>query len=434
MDSLEKRIGYHFRDPELLRQALTHVSVVGAANNQRLEFLGDAIFGTVVVRLLYDLYPHEAEGELAERKAALLSGSTMAQAARELGLGEMLKVGPSDQNGRDNPSCRAGGRAGSAGRRAVSRRRHGSGGEIHRAALDGAGVEGAHPPRNAKTVLQEWAQGRGLPVPAYRVTEQSGPAHAPQFTIEAAVQGHAPARASAANKRDAERMAAERLLEKLREAEPQHTPPGLKGSAIYVFGNNKFVLIGGMAGYHAFVPATGTRAGWMHGVFWVEFIVLVAVADGTPGEDLRVLRHAVLMVMTYSLPVMVLLLLSCNAAGFFYACAARQKMALMIFLATVGVMASGVAFILIDTILDSGVPVAYEEPILKTYTYMSHGRHAHMDYYIVARDWHDPAKTFTISRNKAFYDRARNGKTLGINVHPGRLGYEWFAEDKAWIK
>jgi ribonuclease-3 len=206
-------LGYSFRDSSLLEEALTHPSLGKKRNNQRLEFLGDAVLGMLVSRLLFDLYPTETEGELARRHAALVCGPTLAQAAREAGLGEHLHLAASKENagGRDNPTnledaCEA---------------------LIGALYIDG-GIAAAEafvmprweklarsikaPPKDAKTSLQEWAQARGLPVPSYIVLESEGPAHAPVFTVEARVQGHPPACASAPNKRAAEQTAAAELL------------------------------------------------------------------------------------------------------------------------------------------------------------------------------------------------------------------------------
>ncbi len=213
MDALLARIGYSFRDNALLKLALTHPSVARAQSNQRLEFLGDAVLGLVVARLLYNLYPAEQEGELARRHAALVRGETLTMVAREIGLGEALHIGVSEQGGgRDNASN-------------LEDALEALIGAIY---LDG-GMEAAEtfimprwsemarkteaPPKDAKTALQEWAQARGLPVPNYVLVESTGPAHAPEFTIETTVQGHPPAQAKAAGKRAAEQLAAGMLLE-----------------------------------------------------------------------------------------------------------------------------------------------------------------------------------------------------------------------------
>jgi ribonuclease-3 len=206
-------IGYMFKNSALLELALTHPSANKSQNNQRLEFLGDSILGAVVAKLLYDLFPNEPEGELARRLAALVRGETLAQIGRDIGIGEALKIAASEAKlgGRDNPSN-------------LEDAMEALIGAIY---LDG-GMAAAEnfifprwknlaeqviaPPKDAKTALQEWAQARGLPVPAYTVKSSSGPAHAPVFTMEVSVQGYPPAEAEAASKRAAEQLAAENLL------------------------------------------------------------------------------------------------------------------------------------------------------------------------------------------------------------------------------
>jgi len=218
LEALQERIGYRFHDAGLLKLALTHPSVAKAQSNQRLEFLGDAILGAVVARLLYDLYPQEQEGELARRHAALVRGETLTQAARDIGLGEALHIGASETQaqGRSNASN-------------LEDALEALAGALY---LDGglAAVEAfiaprwtrlaqqaETPPKDAKTALQEWAQARGLPVPAYRLAASTGLAHAPEFTLEVTVQGFPPAHAKASSKRAAEQLAAAELLGKLTE-------------------------------------------------------------------------------------------------------------------------------------------------------------------------------------------------------------------------
>ena len=216
MDALQKRIGYHFRDTALLKLALTHPSVARLQSNQRLEFLGDTVLGLIVARILYDLYPAEQEGELARRHAALVRGETLTQVAREIDLGEVLHIGTSETQG--------------GGRENASNLEDAMEAVIGAIYLDG-GLSAAEafivprwknmaqkteaPPKDAKTGLQEWAQARGLPVPAYTLVESTGPAHAPLFTIGVAVQGHPPVQAQAASKKAAEQLAAGMLLEQL---------------------------------------------------------------------------------------------------------------------------------------------------------------------------------------------------------------------------
>ena len=213
IEALQHRLGYRFKDKNLLDLALTHPSVLKKQSNQRLEFLGDAILGAIVARILYDLFPNEKEGELARRHASLVCGETLTQVARDIELGEELSIGVSETQAK--------------GRQNASNLEDALEAVLGAMYLDGgfAAAEAFIVPRwillakrseiapkDAKTTLQEWAQARGLPIPSYRMLDSIGPAHAPVFTIEVSVQGFAPAQAKAASKRQAEQMAANQLL------------------------------------------------------------------------------------------------------------------------------------------------------------------------------------------------------------------------------
>ncbi|MDX2074456.1 MAG: ribonuclease III [Alphaproteobacteria bacterium] len=213
MRALAERIGYSFRDESLLALALSHPSLGRETSNQRLEFLGDSVLGLVIAELLYEMYPAEQEGELARRLAALVRGETLVGIAEALALGEALQLSASE--------------AGSGGRKAASNLEDALESLIGAIYLDG-GIDAAknfikplwqglasaavNPPKDAKTALQEWAQARGIPVPNYTVTSQTGPAHAPEFTVEVSVERNGTASATAASKRAAEQAAAGKLL------------------------------------------------------------------------------------------------------------------------------------------------------------------------------------------------------------------------------
>ena len=216
MQDLQQRISYNFRDNSLLEQALTHPSLAKQKNNQRLEFLGDGVVGLVVAKIVYDLFPNEQEGELARRQASLVRGETLAAIAREIGLGDALKLATSELQG--------------GGRNSNSNLEDALEALIGAIYLDGGLVAvenfmlprweilaktAISAPKDAKTALQEWAQGRGLPLPNYKLIATTGSAHAPIFMIEVSVQGFSPVSSSAASKRAAEQAAAEILLEKL---------------------------------------------------------------------------------------------------------------------------------------------------------------------------------------------------------------------------
>lgn len=219
--ALQQHIGYHFRDSSLLTLALTHPSVLGQKSNQRLEFLGDSVLGAIVARILYDLYPDEKEGELARRFASLVRGETLALVARDIHLGDALIIGTSEKQaqGRDNDSNLE-----DAFEALIGAMYLDGGFEAVEAFIKPRWIllagQRETAPKDGKTALQEWAQGRGLPVPVYLLMETSGPAHAPQFTIEARVQGHAPETAVAPAKRTAEQLAATALLLRLTQEQP----------------------------------------------------------------------------------------------------------------------------------------------------------------------------------------------------------------------
>ncbi len=208
------RLGHDFRRPELLREALTHASIAGPArpDNQRLEFLGDRVLGLVVAEALLSADPEAPEGLLAPRFNALVRRETCAEVARAVGLGEALRLGRSEMlsGGRRKEALLADAMeaviaavyldAGLAAARALVLRLWGP----HIAAL-------AADARDAKTALQEWAQARGLPPPAYREVAREGPDHAPAFTVEARLATGAAARAQGASKRAAEQAAARAL-------------------------------------------------------------------------------------------------------------------------------------------------------------------------------------------------------------------------------
>ena len=213
-----KRLGHEFNDPELLVCALTHASTSSPTrpDNQRLEFLGDRILGLVVAEALMTADEAANEGQLAPRLNALVRHETCAEVARAIDLGAVLKLGRSEM--------RSGGREketllGDAMEAVIA--------AVH---LD-AGFETAQgvvlrlwndhiqnvekDAKDAKTSLQEWAQARGQPPPAYSVVRQEGPAHAPVFTVEVLLTTGESATACAPLKRTAEQGAARILLEQL---------------------------------------------------------------------------------------------------------------------------------------------------------------------------------------------------------------------------
>ena len=212
------RLGHQFAEPELLQRALTHGSIASATreDNQRLEFLGDRVLGLVIADALLEADRQAAEGQIAPRFNALVRKETCAEIAREIDLGAVLKLGRSEMK--------------SGGRRKDALLADAMEAVIAAVYRD-AGLEAARTvvlslwadkienvradARDPKTALQEWAQARGAPPPAYIELSRDGPDHQPVFTIEARLSTGESAQASAGSKRNAEQAAAKSLLEEL---------------------------------------------------------------------------------------------------------------------------------------------------------------------------------------------------------------------------
>ena len=214
----ETRIGYKFNDPALLEQALTHISALPGVRNragsyQRLEFLGDHVLGLVVSDMLFGAFPRADEGELSRRLADLVRKEACADVARAIELGAAIRLGASESN------------AGGRNRTAILA-------DVCEALIGAVFVDGGYaaaaglitrlweqrmrapkrPLRDAKTMLQEWAQAQGLPTPAYREVERKGPDHDPEFRVTVALPGRAPAEGIGRSKRSAEQAAASAML------------------------------------------------------------------------------------------------------------------------------------------------------------------------------------------------------------------------------
>ncbi len=220
LQAFSVRIGHDFRQPELLIRALTHASVSSPSrpDNQRLEFLGDRVLGLVMAEALLAADTAAAEGHLAPRFNALVRKETCAEVAREFGIGEALKLGRSERM--------SGGRRklallGDAMEAVIAAVHLDAGFEVARATVLRLWGDRVHrveaDARDAKTALQEWAQGRGEPPPQYDEIGRDGPDHAPVFTIEARLASGPAERASAGSKRQAEQAAAAALLKRVSE-------------------------------------------------------------------------------------------------------------------------------------------------------------------------------------------------------------------------
>lgn len=214
---LEARIGYTFKDRALFKKALTHASVRQASakrrDNERLEFLGDRVLGLAIAELLSEVYPAASEGELARLFNRLVRGGTCADVARSLDLGPALVLSESEagSGGREKETILADACEALLGAIFLEAG-YGKAREVVRTLwlpkLDGAPVGVP----DAKSALQEWAQGQGLELPAYTEVAREGPDHAPRFTSEVRIKGRKPARGEGASKRAAEQAAAATLL------------------------------------------------------------------------------------------------------------------------------------------------------------------------------------------------------------------------------
>jgi ribonuclease-3 len=216
--ALEDRIGYRFTDAEMLESALTHISALKGGRNrassyQRLEFLGDHVLGLVISDMLYRAFPKADEGELSRRLADLVRKETCAEIARAIDLGAAIRVGSSEAN------------AGARSRLAILA-------DVCEAVIGAVYLDGgykaaeglverlwevrlrttAQPLRDPKTVLQEWAQARGLATPTYREVARSGPDHNPEFRVAVQLPPFAPTEGIARSKRAAEQAAAAAML------------------------------------------------------------------------------------------------------------------------------------------------------------------------------------------------------------------------------
>lgn len=213
--AFQGRIGHSFGKPDLLIRALTHASISSPTrpSNERLEFLGDRVLGLTLAEALFRADTGAAEGKLAPRFNALARQETCAAVARDVGLGEVLKLGRSEQI--------------SGGRRKDALLGDAMEAVIAAVYLD-AGFAAARDmvlrlwasriaqvdddARDAKSALQEWAQARGLAPPVYVELGREGPDHAPVFTVEARLDNGASEQARAPAKRAAEMAAARALL------------------------------------------------------------------------------------------------------------------------------------------------------------------------------------------------------------------------------
>lgn len=216
-EALQPALGYAFREPKLLEQALTHRSA-GRDNNERLEFLGDSIINHVVAEALYHRYPGADEGQLSRQRAGLVRGEYLAELARGLGLADVLILGVGERKsgGRKRASILADALEAIAGAILLD-----GGYQSAREVLLGwfaPGLDGLDlsAGKDAKTTLQEWLQGRGHPLPQYDLVEVTGEDHDQRFQVRCRLEYPAlEGLGEGSSRRRAEQASARHVLERL---------------------------------------------------------------------------------------------------------------------------------------------------------------------------------------------------------------------------
>lgn len=217
-EKLESILNHTFDTPALLKMALTHSSVGGPTNYERLEFLGDRVLGLVVAKLLYARFPNEQEGDLAKRLAALVQGTFLAQIAREIELGQHIDFSEAEASsgGQDNENILA-----DVFEAVIGALYLDGGFEKCEAVItklwDGKLEMMIKPPQHPKTQLQEWAQGQGLTLPTYEIVAQTGPDHAPEFEVKVSVEKHGSLTAVGRSRQLAEKEVAKAFWQKLQK-------------------------------------------------------------------------------------------------------------------------------------------------------------------------------------------------------------------------
>lgn len=218
VDRLQRGLGYRFSDEKGLHTALTHRSV-GRDNNERLEFLGDAILSFVISDELFRRFPEADEGRLSRLRATLVRGDTLAEIARDLALGDYLHLGTGEMKsgGFRRDSILADAFEAIIGAIFLDTGIDGASAFIMRhlgSRMDE--IDSRKALKDPKTRLQEFLQSRRRPLPTYEVVSVEGEDHAQQFRVECTVDGIAePLLGVGASRRKAEQMAAEEALKRL---------------------------------------------------------------------------------------------------------------------------------------------------------------------------------------------------------------------------
>jgi ribonuclease-3 len=217
LQQLFERLGFAFKDRSLVELALTHASARPSLkpneDNERLEFLGDRVLGLAIAELLTESFPEASEGELARRYNQLVRAETCAEVAQKWELGPLILMsgGEAESGGRSKKTILANACEAVLGAIFIEGGYAAARDVVYRFWAPGlSGLELAVP--DAKSILQEWAQGRRLPLPRYVEISREGPDHRPRFTAEVQIDGVAPERGEGANKRAAEQAAALAML------------------------------------------------------------------------------------------------------------------------------------------------------------------------------------------------------------------------------
>lgn len=235
--TVSRALGHDFADLGLLRDALTHRSFanerprLAPRDNERLEFLGDSVFGLAAAGLLFERFPDAPEGELTRRRADLVCEATLADVAGDLGLGDALRLGRGEKKtgGQEKPRLLASALEACLG--AVFVDAGGAAADaVARGLLDGRVAPDAPGARDFKSRVQQIVQGRRAETPRYRVLDARGPDHARTFRVALVVEGEVLAEGEGRSKVDAEQAAAEVAWRRLSD-EDGPFPPATGGDA-----------------------------------------------------------------------------------------------------------------------------------------------------------------------------------------------------------
>jgi ribonuclease III len=217
MNELEQKITYSFSDKKLLERALTHSSANAKRtkqDNERLEFLGDRVLGLIVAERLLEKFSSEKEGDIAKRHTAFVCKEQLVKVAKEINLASFITMsaGEEKEGGRANESIMADGIEAILGAIYLDSDINKAKNFIDKFWDFNADV---NPPVDAKTALQEWAQSKGLGLPAYEKVGQSGTDHNPIFEVKVTVKNHNAVTGQGRNKKEAEKSAAAEFLKNI---------------------------------------------------------------------------------------------------------------------------------------------------------------------------------------------------------------------------